>query len=240
MKTAILSDIHGNLEALTAVRQELDKEAVGRIFCLGDMVGYNANPVECLQLIQEMNALCVAGNHDYAAVGLTSTDYFNPVARLAAIWSGKQLGAEQQAFIKELPLVRKLGEITLVHATLPDPEEWGYILSEEDADDCFESLETTFCFVGHSHLPGVFEEGVGLVFADEGIFQLKEGTRYIINVGSVGQPRDGNPKASFVLFDQEKRLVDFRRLSYDFEKTQEKILAAGLPTILAERLAVGR
>lgn len=240
MKIAILSDIHSNLEALTAVRHELDKEAVEQVYCLGDIVGYNANPVECVKIIQDMNALCVAGNHDHAAIGLTSVESFNPVAKVAAIWSGKQLGQEQQRFLKDLPLVRCVGEISFVHATMNDPELWGYVLSKDDATRCFEALKTTYCFVGHSHFPGVFEEGKGLVFSEEGSFQLKEETRYVVNVGSVGQPRDGNSKACFVLFDIEKRLVEFKRVTYSLDKTQEKVLAAGLPSFLAERLAVGR
>jgi len=240
MKIAIISDLHSNVEALTSVRHEMDKEPIGQVFCLGDIVGYNANPTAVLQMVRDMNAVCVVGNHDQAAVGLIGTESFNDVASIAAAWTSKQLGIEDQNFIKELPLVRELGEITLVHSRLPNPQDWGYVLSEEDADHCFKALKTTYCFIGHSHLPGVFEEGKGLVFFKPGIFQLKEGVRYIINVGSVGQPRDGNPKASFVLFDPKKRIVDFRRVEYDLEKTQEKVLAAGLPTFLAQRLSIGR
>ncbi len=240
MKIAIISDIHSNLEALTAVRREIEKEAVEQVFCLGDMIGYNANPVEVLRMLQEMNAVCVAGNHDQAAVGMIGTESFNEVAAIAAAWTAKQLGPDEQAFIEKLPLVREMGEITLVHARLPHPEEWGYILSDDDARRCFECLKTTYCFIGHSHLSGVFEEGRGLVFFRPGIFQLDKQNRYIINVGSVGQPRDRNPKASFVLFDSQKHTVDFRRVSYDIEATQKKVLAAGLPAFLAQRLAVGR
>jgi len=123
---------------------------------------------------------------------------------------------------------------------LHDPELWGYILSTRDAQDCFSYQETPLCFIGHSHYPGVFEEGGTLVLSPETKIKLNKESRYIINVGSVGQPRDGNPKASFVLFDTEQWMVDFRRLDYDIEKTQEKVLAAGLPPFLAQRLAVGR
>ena len=240
MKIAIISDIHSNLEALTAVRLEIEKEAVSQVFCLGDMVGYNANPIEVLQMIQEMNAVCVAGNHDQAAVGMIGTDSFNEVAAAAAQWTMKQLGPKEKAFLQALPLVRRIDEMTLVHATPDQPQEWGYILSVDDARRSFQHLESTYCFIGHSHLPGVFEEKRGLVFFHSGIFEFKTKERYIINVGSVGQPRDKNPKASFVIFDAAARTVDFRRVPYNIAQTQRKILAAGLPEYLAQRLAVGR
>lgn len=240
MKTAIISDVHSNLEALLVVKAEIDKANVDQIYCLGDIVGYNANPRECLKLIREMNAICVAGNHDYAAIGLTDIEYFNPHAKVAALWSGKQLQEEDKSYIKKLPLVRKIGNFTLVHATLREPELWGYILSTRDAQDCFSYQETPLCFIGHSHYPSVFEEGGKLILSPEMEIKLNKDSRYIINVGSVGQPRDRNPKASFVFFDTEQWVVDFRRLDYDIEKTQEKVLAAGLPPFLAERLAVGR
>lgn len=240
MKIAILSDIHSNLEALNAVVEALAIEPLSETYCLGDIVGYNANPHEVIEMIQKMNAVCVAGNHDHAAVGLTSTDYFNPVAKEAAQWTAQQLSETEKDWIKSFPYIQKIGNITLVHATPYEPKEWGYILTAHDAKKAFEVLETDLCFIGHSHLPFVFQEGKGFVFQEEGVFELKEGERYIVNAGSVGQPRDRNPNASFVLFDPQKKTVDFKRVPYDFKKTQSKILAAGLPSFLAERLAIGR
>lgn len=240
MKIAIVSDVHSNLEALERVLEEIQNEKVEQIYSLGDMVGYNANPVECLQLIREKNVLCVAGNHDYASVGLTDIEFFNPFAKKAALWSGKQLKLQDRDFIQSLPLVRNLDTITFVHATLDHPEEWGYILSEKEAAESFRFQQTPLCFVGHSHYPGVFEEGGSIQLSPEGPIKLKKGARHIVNVGSVGQPRDGDPRSCFVIFDPDHGTVDFRRLDYDIEKTQEKVLAAGLPEFLAARLALGR
>lgn len=240
MKIAVISDIHSNLEALQVVRREIEKEKVERIYCLGDTVGYNANPSECLEMIREMGAVSVAGNHDFAAVGMTSAEDFNPYARVAASWAAKQLNPEEKKFIEALPLVRKLPEVTLVHATLHEPENWGYVFTAHDAADCFEYQETPICFIGHSHLPSVFEEGGEVIYSPEAEVKLDPEKRYIINAGSVGQPRDGNPKSCFVIYDTEKSTVQFRRVSYDIAKTQQKVLAAGLPPFLAERLAVGR
>lgn len=240
MKTAVISDIHSNLEALEAVRKVIKRENITRVFCLGDILGYNANPVECLKIVRELNPVCVAGNHDFAAVGLTNTDYFNPYAKVAAIWSGKQLNEEQTRFIKSLQLVHREGEVTLVHASLHDPELWGYILTQADANASFEYQETPLCFIGHSHFPCIyFEEGVPLV-CPEGVIQLNKEIKTVVNVGSVGQPRDGNPKASFVIYDPENYTVDFQRVAYDIETTQKKVLDAGLPSFLAERLSMGR
>jgi len=240
MKIAVISDIHSNLEALHSVHEAIQKIKVDQVCCLGDTVGYNANPVECLHKIQEMNALTVAGNHDYAAVGLTDTDYFNPNAKIAAIWSGKQLGQKEKLFIENLPLVRKFDNITLVHATLDHPELWGYIFSKEDAQTSFQHQETPICFIGHSHYPGVFEEGGDLIFSPVGQIHLNKDSRYIVNVGSVGQPRDGNPDSSFVIFDTDEWTLDFHRVPYNIDVTKEKVLAAGLPSFLAERLSLGR
>lgn len=240
MKIAIISDLHSNLEALTAVRHELDKEAVEQIYCLGDILGYNANPKEVLQMVREMNALSIAGNHDHAAVGLMSADSFNLVAKEAVLWSGTQLSEEEIEWVKNLPLVREVGEITFVHATPHHPEEWGYVLTRSHADVAFKSLKTRLCFLGHSHLPCLFEENEGLVFSEAGTVDLKKESRYIINVGSVGQPRDGNPKASYVLYDSQTNQVHFKRVEYDLPLTQKKVLDVGLPGFLAERLAMGR
>lgn len=240
MKIALVSDIHSNLEAFQAVLKEIDQAKVDQIYCLGDTVGYNANPVECLQLIRDRGILSVAGNHDFAAVGMTSVENFNPYAYLAASWASKQLTGNDKKYIEGLPLVRKMPKFTLVHATLHEPENWGYIFTPRDALESFEYQQTPVCFIGHSHVPGIFEGGGEVIYSPEGEVPLDRDKRYIINVGSVGQPRDGNPKACFVIFDEAKWSVDFRRVPYDFTQTQEKVIAAGLPLFLAERLSVGR
>lgn len=240
MKIALIGDVHSNLEALQVVMKEIEKAKVERIYCLGDTVGYNANPVECLKIIREKGIVGVAGNHDFAAVGMTSTENFNPYAYLAASWAAKQLSADDKKYIEGLPLVRKMPELTLVHATLHEPENWGYIFTPRDAQESFEYQQTPVCFIGHSHVPGIFEENGEVLYSPQGEIPLKRDLRYIINTGSVGQPRDGNPRACYVIFDTEKWTVDFRRVPYDLAKTQEKVIAAGLPPFLAERLSVGR
>ena len=230
MKIGLISDIHGNLEALTAALQSLEKRNVDRLYCLGDMVGYGANPRECLELVREKAEIMLLGNHDAAAAGIESLEHFNPYAREAAIWTQRILSAEQRHFLAGLPYEEIRGEMHLVHSAPAHPEEWDYIFSALDAYCQFASAQARDCFVGHSHVPGEYWEGAG-----EGRLD-----RRIINIGSVGQPRDRDSRLCYVLYDEGSREVQFVREEYDIEAASRKILEAGLPPFLAQRLLVGQ
>lgn len=232
MRLAIISDIHANLEALTAALEFIDRQKVDRIVCLGDIVGYGANPRECLRLVRERCQMIIIGNHDLAAVKPEKAEDFNTTARIAAHWTNGILSEEEKAYLARLPYTATLGEIFFVHASPYEPEEFYYVLSTRDAIEAMRSFTQRLCFIGHSHVPGMFSEQSRVTAID-----AKE--RYLINVGSVGQPRDGNPQLSFGLLDTEKWKYENIRLSYDVETAARKILAAGLPPVLGERLMVG-
>ncbi|MBI5968961.1 MAG: metallophosphoesterase family protein [Deltaproteobacteria bacterium] len=241
MKWAILSDVHGNLEAFQAVVKDLRQEGVERIALLGDLVGYGADPHECISLLRELTELVVAGNHDYGAVGLTDISYFNPVAKAAILWTGRKLSEENKALLRRLLLVRQVEGITFVHATPNDPDQWNYIFTIPEAEAGFRALVGELAFIGHSHSPVVLakEQGGRVTAFEKKEVTLQKGIRYIINVGSVGQPRDGNPKAAYGLYDQASRKYLLKRVPYDIHAAQKKIMRAGLPPYLAQRLSVG-
>ena len=241
MRWAILSDVHGNLEAFLAVIEDLRAERAEKVAFLGDVVGYGADPNECIALLGDLTDWVIAGNHDYGAVGLTNIDVFNPPARAAILWTRDELSGENQAYLRRLLLSRKDGSATFVHATPNQPEEWYYLFTFPEAEEAFLSLSGDLAFVGHSHRPLVLTKagsgGVEVMNPEETM--LKPGVRYIINVGSVGQPRDGNPHAAYGLYDDGARKYILRRVSYDFQAAQKKILKAGLPPSLAQRLSKG-
>ena len=242
MKYALLSDIHSNLEAFQAVLQDLAKEKVDDVFFLGDIVGYGADPGRCIELLQELTTHSIAGNHDWAAVGLTGTEYFNPVAKTAIEWTAGKITACQQTFLAQLPLTKNYPPVTLVHATPHHPEAWDYLLSCEEASHSFTNGDQQICFIGHSHTPITFvedKEGMISVLSDT-TFTLKDAHRYIINVGSVGQPRDGNPQAAYGIYHADDARFILKRIPYTIERAQEKIIEAGLPPFLASRLAEGQ
>lgn len=239
MRFALFADIHGNLEAFQAVLESLRGERIDRHICVGDIVGYGANPRECIKLVKDLSCITIAGNHDWAAVNRTSIDYFNPYAKEAVLWTRNQLSQEDQDFLKGLELIHRFDCFTIVHATLKAPAEWKYIFSTSDALQSFQLLSNPILFVGHSHVPIVFEENGGYrcYFSDE--INLEEGRKYIINIGSVGQPRDGDPRASFSIYDTESNQVEIRRVEYNVEETMRKIVEAKLPPVLAWRLREG-
>jgi len=240
MKWAILSDVHGNLEALQAVLADLRREGAEKIAFLGDAVGYGANPGECLLLLREQTEFWVAGNHDWGAVGLTDVSYFNTAAKAAVLWTGGELAEEYRTFLRRLPLVHQAEGITFVHATPNEPGEWNYILTYPEAEQAFGALTGGLAFIGHSHRPVILARGKGSVDTLEWeAAVLEKGIRYIINVGSVGQPRDGNPQAAYGLYDGGERKFLLKRVPYDISAAQQKIIRAGLPTSLARRLAEG-
>ncbi len=191
-------------------------------------------------MIKESDCACIAGNHDYAVCGLSGMENFNTYAQTAVDWTKKQLNDSDMEFLAQLKLVQRIDNFTIVHANLTAPQKWGYIFDIDDAYPNFKALREQICFIGHSHKPIVFAAADMVNWFVEKKIILQENTRYIINIGSVGQPRDGNFKSSFAVYDSEAGLVEIRRLSYDVKITQEKIIKAGLPKILAERLSIGK
>ena len=240
MRYGIFSDIHGNWEALQEVLQFYRKEGINDYICLGDIVGYGANPKECLDQIRELNAACVAGNHDWAVSGRLNYENFHQSAKEAVEWTRGQLTGEDMEFINRLPLMFKNDDFVAVHGTLSEPENFHYMLYMSDARETFHLMERQVCFVGHSHVPQILvRHGEKVVCSVKMSAEINPADQFIVNVGSVGQPRDGNPKASCCVYDTTERVLNISRLSYDIQSAHINILKAGLPEDLAERLLVG-
>ena len=240
MKYAILGDPHANLDALETVVEATRKEKVDGYFCVGDLVGYGAQPCECIKLIRELKCETVAGNHDHAALGKTPIEFFNPDAKSAVEWTRSKLSPEDTKYLDSLPYVVEKEDFTVAHATLHTPQFFEYIQTIFDAQLSFDVLKNTICFLGHSHVPVNFFDTMPISYNMEAKVKLQKGRRLLCNVGSVGQPRDGNPRAAWALYDVSKRQVEIRRLEYDIASAARKIIDAGLPRANAERLFLGR
>ncbi|RKX71013.1 metallophosphoesterase [candidate division WOR-3 bacterium] len=232
---ALISDIHSNLEALNRVMEEIDRLGVERIWCLGDVVGYGADPNRCCEIVRERCELVIAGNHDWAVLDKTDITYFNPVAKEAVLWTRRELSGENREFLDRLGLKLKADQYLLVHSSPSRPEEWLYLFEREQFEEEFQAFGEPVCFIGHSHVPVIVDDELKIY--GTGV-NVEPNHRYIINIGSVGQPRDGDPRASFATIEGDR--IEIRRLEYDIETAQEKIRKAGLPEFLAERLAAGR
>jgi len=238
---AILGDIHANLEALETVLADSRARGVTDYLCTGDVVGYNASPHECLEIVRSLACPVVMGNHDHYVSSHQNLADFNPHAAAVIEWTRQQLSPEEMGFLRDLPFVKTTMGITLVHATMDNPEGFGYVFDHLQAEANFARQVTPLCFHGHTHCPIVYEKQIGAVYRiDAQDFKLPIGRKYFINVGSVGQPRDGDPRASYVIYNPKTRMVHFRRLEYDIAAAQAKIRAAGLPERLAQRLEVGQ
>ncbi|MGN0833808.1 MAG: metallophosphoesterase family protein [Kiritimatiellia bacterium] len=238
---AILGDIHANIDALDAVLADCRAQGVTDYMCTGDIVGYNACPHECLQIVRALGCPIVMGNHDHYVSSRQNLADFNPNAAAVIEWTRKQLTVEEMLFLRNLPFVQTKTGVTLVHATMDNPEGFGYVFDHLQAEAHFSHQMTPLCFHGHTHCPMIYEKQMGAVYRiDAQDFKLPIGRKYFINVGSVGQPRDGDPRAAYVLYNPQERTVHFRRLEYDIAAAQAKIRAAGLPERLAERLEVGQ
>jgi len=215
------------------------------VLCLGDLVGYGAEPVACVETVAERAVAVVAGNHEHGALGLMSLEWFNPLARAAALWTRSRLDEDHRRYLERLPLTATLEDATLVHASPRTPEQWEYLMAAEDGFEVFGDFDTRLCFVGHSHLPAVWSLGSSgpeyrrRLPEPNTTVSLEAGRRYIVNVGSVGQPRDRDPRAAYAIWDREERTVTIERVGYDHRAAATKILAAGLPRALADRLANG-
>lgn len=240
MRFAIFSDIHANLEALEAVLRDAESQKCTHYVCLGDVVGYNANPHDCVARIQEMDCPIVKGNHDEQASLTESSRDFNELAESAIEWTRDHLTEKDKQWLRELRLQRQVRDFTIVHATLDTPEQWGYVFNNLDAAASFTYQHTTVCFFGHTHVPMAFirDDGVQRTRVDQ--LRIEMTKKYFINVGSVGQPRDGDWRSAYCILDVENECVEQRRVKYEIETAQRKIIDAGLPRLLAERLAIGR
>ena len=259
MKYAIISDIHSNLEALNAVLEKAYSEGVDKFICGGDIVGYNANPIECLEIIQSLDlAAVVKGNHDDYAATEEELTGFNPIAKSAILWTRQQLCVSHKNWLNNLDMtyIDNDQHFTVVHATLDSPASWGYIIDEYQAKDSFAYQTTQFCFCGHSHLPVLFKTEFSVGFSSKDVEEIPGwsmflppetemtvssdfGSKFLVNIGSVGQPRNGDPRASFVIYDVEKRNIKRLCVEYDIPATQYKVRKAGLPERIAERLQYG-
>lgn len=240
MRYAVISDVHGNLEALEAVLGDVREKRADRLIFLGDAVGYGPNPNECVELLRKNCDIALAGNHDLAAVGLTSIEYFNEFAKAAILWTREVLKEKNRKFIETLPLIRKMkkGNMLLVHSTPKEPGAWHYLLTLWDAEVNFHYFDERICVLGHSHLPFVIERlPSGEMVTHKSEAALGASHRYIINAGSVGQPRDRDPRACYLLIGDDR--AEFVRLEYDWAETQRKMREARLPVPLAERLSRG-
>ena len=240
MRFAIFGDIHANLEAFEAVLADAKDLGCSRCVCLGDIVGYNASPNECIGLVQSLGCPVVKGNHDDYASTLSPLDDFNPLAEAAILWTREKLSPKEKRWLLELPLVTSVEDFTIVHANLDDPAGWGYVLNQLDAAASFSHQETKICFFGHTHVPRLYVRDKSVIGLPLTTLRCESQKIYFVNVGSVGQPRDGDWRAAYVVFDSEAEEITLRRLHYDIAQTQEKILEAGLPFKLAERLLFGR
>jgi diadenosine tetraphosphatase ApaH/serine/threonine PP2A family protein phosphatase len=233
LRYAFLSDIHSNLEALTSALNAVENRRVDRIVCLGDIIGYGADPSACLKLVRENADYIILGNHDAGVVGTTELQWFNDFARAAVLWTRSVLSDDEKDFLRSLPLEDTADDLHFVHGTPHDPEGWHYIFSSYDVIPQFPHIKGHTCFVGHSHIPGDYREKPSV--------PGEVGTaRRIINVGSVGQPRDRDPRLCCAIYDSETRHLELIREEYDIQTAAAKIRQAGLPDFLAERLNWGQ
>jgi diadenosine tetraphosphatase ApaH/serine/threonine PP2A family protein phosphatase len=242
MRVALISDIHSNLEALEAVMRDMRRQKVDDVVCLGDVVGYGADPGPCLDIVRERKWICLLGNHDEAATGAMDLEGYSELAKAGMIYSRRMLNPDQKKWLASRPYKAKAHGVQLVHSSLHEPEEWNYIIDELAAELNFLEQTLWVCFHGHTHVSCVWERHEDGMTLETGPRQrsLNKQSRYLINVGSVGQPRDRNPRACYVIWEPLVQRVVFRRVVYDIEAAQEKIRAAGLPMQLAGRLAQGK
>lgn len=239
---AVFGDIHSNLEALNAVLGDARKNGVARFVCTGDVVGYGADPSACIQRIQEIGAEAVKGNHDEYCSGGHVPDDVNPIARDAILWTAEQLSTRETEWLLDRPMQWQVEDLAVAHSTFEPGCNWPYIFNAQNAEPSLHLQPAPVAFFGHTHYPSVFVQnrsGAVLQKKAEKI-RVRRDSRYLINPGSVGQPRDRDPRASYAVYDPTLRTVEIRRVEYDITAAQKKIRAAGLPVRNADRLQVGR
>ncbi len=238
MRYAIFSDIHSNLEALEAVLEAYQKEGIDKYLCIGDVVGYGADPQTCIDKVNSVAMITVAGNHDWAVVDLFPPDNFNPLPKEAIFWTKKHLPENGKAFLRALKLIYVIENFVLVHGSLDNPQNFNYLTNVCDCAASFELLKSNVCFIGHTHVPGIFiqDKQGNSYYENQDYIEIEPQNKYIINVGSVGQPRDSNPAAVYCIYDTDKKQVQIKRIDYDVQTARKKIIEAGLPRFLGDRL----
>lgn len=242
MKIGIISDVHGNLQAIESVILEIKRESPDKIFFLGDVVGYGANPNECCEIIKGIADVCLMGNHDSAVLGKTDLEWFNPDAKEAILWTRENLKSENISFLETLKETYEIPDFLFSHGSPANPMDFIYVFTNDSAKEIFVWSQGRYrcVFVGHSHITLSFlfdEAGNPLPFIEDEI-ELVNGS-FVVNVGSVGQPRDGDPRAFFAILDTEKKLYKGKRVEYNVKEAAERILKNGLPPFLAYRLYSG-
>ncbi|KPL01097.1 MAG: hypothetical protein AMJ91_01415 [candidate division Zixibacteria bacterium SM23_73_3] len=242
MRYGFFSDVHSNLEALKVVVADFQKEKLDKVFFLGDAVGYGPDPNECTSIIDQTTDVKVMGNHDYAALGLIETNLFNEYAQKSMEWTKKVLTEKSVKVLSRFAMDHRFDQSYLVHSTPKEPQEWSYIFDLDDAEENFNFFNKQICIIGHSHFPVIIKKynGKHCFLHQETLTEIAKGFKYIINIGSVGQPRDGSNQACYLIYDTKEKIATLKRLPYDFKKTQAKMKKRGLPQFLIDRLAVGR
>ncbi len=240
MRFAIFGDIHANLHALETVLADAKAQMCTHYVCMGDVVGYNAFPKQCIEIVRKLDCPVVKGNHDEQASMLGDQEGFNPLAEEAINWTREQLSQEEKEWLRSLRMQRQVRDFTVVHATLDTPHKWGYVFNQLDAAASFNYQMTAVCFIGHTHSPKAYIRDGSVRTLALDVLALQQGKKYLINVGSVGQPRDGDPRSSYCIYDTNNNEVQLRRIDYDIPAAQKSIIDAGLPPKLAGRLAIGR
>lgn len=241
MRYGIFGDVHGNLEALDTVLNALSKEKIDRYLCVGDIIGYGADPLSCIDKVKTVTGNIVSGNHEAASTGVFCVDYFNPYAKAAVLWTRESLRDEDTNFLKGLPTVFENDDLVMVHGSLNEPGKFNYIFSPLDSKETFQLLNKTICFIGHTHSPQILVERdviISQVYGHKA--EINPEYKYVVNVGSVGQPRDGDVRAAYCIYNISSQTVQIKRVSYDIKSAQRKIIDVGLPQFLAERLSAGR
>ncbi|MDD5432172.1 MAG: metallophosphoesterase family protein [Candidatus Omnitrophica bacterium] len=241
MRYGIFSDVHSNIEALNAVVSAYEKEGIDKYLCLGDVVGYASSPKECIGLVSSVSDVVIAGNHDWACVDLFSAKYFNSLAATAIKWTKEQLVEENKLFLRSLKLSYKNQDLALVHGSLDNPGNFNYLIDSSTAKETFALMQNNICFLGHTHIAGIFIQNPSgkITYQQDQRVKIQDNNKYIINAGSVGQPRDGNPMAAYCIYDTQEKQVQINRIEYDWSLTREKIIASGLPRFLGDRLLTG-
>ena len=242
MRIGIFSDVHANWEALSACLKDFEREGLNRLFFIGDAVGYGADPNLTVKKVNEICDVKLLGNHDAAALDRLSLEYFNDFAQQAIMYNRQMLTEENIAILNDFDITSEWQNLTLVHATPCDPDSWGYVMSLFDAKESFQCFHTQVCLIGHTHRPVIIENtGTDeLKIHKPTRMVLNPDNRYLINVGSVGQPRDGNPDACYLIYDHDQNEIRFKRVEYDINTAQNKMKQANIPEFLVNRLSNGK
>lgn len=245
MRLMVFSDVHGNLEALQSVLSDAANRQVHRSICLGDLVGYGPSPNECIELVRSLkNCRCLAGNHDVAALWETSPYGMSSAAKEAILWTMDQLSSENREYLETLPDRLDLADMTFVHANPYNPRGWRYVVDRKYALRSFAATKCRFLFIGHSHRPLMITKNYLLAVTLQDIsgsieLEINDSKRRIVNCGSVGQPRDDDPRSCYLIYDSRTCKMEFYRVSYDMGKTAKAVNNAGLPSVLGRRLLKG-